>query len=87
MPGQCKSLNEEYRGDERNPQALHKVRAPSGPRRHSGVSARLQLWHRPGGAALYGKSAWADGRAAKRHTPRRFLGSDPANPPAPSNLS
>ena len=37
---------------ERKPQALQSVRAPSGPRRHSGVSARLQLWHRPGGAAL-----------------------------------
>jgi hypothetical protein len=35
----------------RRPQALHNVLAPSGPRRHSGVSARLQLWHRPGGAA------------------------------------
>lgn len=30
------------------------MRAPSGPRRHSGVSARLQLWQRPGGAARYG---------------------------------
>jgi hypothetical protein len=27
----------------RSPQALHNVRAPSGPRLHSGVSARLQL--------------------------------------------
>lgn len=27
----------------RRPQALHRVLAPSGPRRHSGVSALLQL--------------------------------------------
>lgn len=30
----------------RSPQALHKVLAPSGPRRHSGVSVVLQEWHR-----------------------------------------
>jgi hypothetical protein len=29
----------------RSPQALHKVRAPSGPRRHSGVSVVLHEWH------------------------------------------
>lgn len=46
------------------PQALQSVLAPSGPRRHSGVSARLQLWQRPGGAAR----------------PRRFLASGPAKP-------
>lgn len=32
------------------------MRAPSGPLLHSGVSALLQLWQRPGGAALYLKS-------------------------------
>lgn len=29
----------------RNPHALQSVRAPSGPRRHSGVSVVLQEWH------------------------------------------
>ena len=39
--------------DSRRPQALQRVRAPSGPLLHSGVSARLQLWHLPGAAARY----------------------------------
>lgn len=38
--------------DLRKPHALQSVLAPSGPLRHSGVSALLQLWHLPGGAAL-----------------------------------
>jgi hypothetical protein len=37
----------------RKPQALHSVRAPSGPRRHSGVCWILQLWQCPGGAARF----------------------------------
>lgn len=32
-------------GSLRSPQALHKVRAPSGPRLHSGVSVVLHEWH------------------------------------------
>jgi len=42
--------------DLRNPQALHKVLAPSGPLLHSGVSRMLQEWHFPGGEALWGGS-------------------------------
>lgn len=37
----------------RSPHALHSVRAPSGPRRHSGVSRMLHEWHLPGGVARY----------------------------------
>ena len=33
------------------PQALHSVRAPSGPRRHSGVSLWPHEWHTPGAGA------------------------------------
>ena len=38
-------------GDVRSPHALQSVRAPSGPRRHSGVSRMLHEWHLPGGVA------------------------------------
>lgn len=82
--------------DLRRPHALHRVLAPSGPRRHSGVSALLQLWHLPGGAARLTTSAAALKRgvvaggsggppawAAVELTPLRFFGSGPAKPPAP----
>lgn len=39
--------------DIRKPHALHNVRAPSGPRRHSGVSRMLHEWHFPGGVARW----------------------------------
>lgn len=44
----------------RRPHALQSVLAPSGPRRHSGVSALLQLWHLPGGAARCGYKVSGD---------------------------
>jgi len=36
-----------------SPHALHSVRAPSGPLRHSGVEEILQLWHLPGATARF----------------------------------
>lgn len=39
--------------DVRRPQALQRVRWPSGPRRHSGVSRISQEWHWPGGEARW----------------------------------
>lgn len=46
----------------RNPQALHKVLAPSGPLLHSGVSRMLHEWHFPGGEALYSETGKRDRR-------------------------
>ena len=45
-----REVSNQMEKDVRSPQALQRVRAPSGPLRHSGVSALLQLWQRPGGA-------------------------------------
>lgn len=57
----------------RNPQALHKVLAPSGPLLHSGVSRILHEWHFPGGEALYSSTHEQGDRRDRITSNSRFV--------------